>query len=230
MPFPESPGPREIRQVCEHLEELRESVVFVGGAVVPLLATDSALPVFRETQDVDLVVEAVSRLTYHRIEGRLRELGFAHDMPPGAPVCRWIVAGVRADVMPDDREVVGFGNPWYPFVLSSSWTFRFGSDLPARIVSAPAFLATKWAAFQDRGGGTDFYGSHDLEDILTVLDTRAEAVGEVEAAPADVRSALGTAFRGLIGDGRFLDALPGIVERGRDEVVLARLASLAAVS
>lgn len=47
-------------------------------------------------------------------------------------------------------------------------------------------MATKLEAFGGRGRG-DFLGSHDLEDILTVFDGRAELPGEIAQAPANVR-------------------------------------------
>jgi len=39
------------------------------------------------------------------------------------------------------------------------------------LIAAPVFIATKLEAFHDRGGG-DFLASHDLEDIVTVVDGR----------------------------------------------------------
>lgn len=38
-----------------------------------------------------------------------------------------------------------------------------------RLVSAPYFLGTKLEAFLGRGDG-DFMGSHDLEDVVSLLD------------------------------------------------------------
>ena len=55
-----------------------------------------------------------------------------------------------------------------------------------RLVSASAFVATKLEAFASRGGG-DFLTSHDLEDVLNIVDGREELIGELAAAPADMR-------------------------------------------
>lgn len=49
MPFPNDPGPASIRTVAEALGDLNEDAVFVGGAVIPLLATAPVLPDFRPT-------------------------------------------------------------------------------------------------------------------------------------------------------------------------------------
>jgi hypothetical protein len=54
-------------------------------------------------------------------------------------------------------------------------------------VVAPAlFIATKLEAFHGRGND-DVFASHDLEDIIAVVDGREELVRDVAAAAADVR-------------------------------------------
>lgn len=54
------------------------------------------------------------------------------------------------------------------------------------ILPAPYFLATKIEAFKDRGG-SDYYGSHDFEDIVYLIDNRTTIVAEVLAADDNVR-------------------------------------------
>jgi len=45
--------------VAERLgDDLRDEMVFVGGAVAGLLITDPAMPAIRPTEDVDLVCQA----------------------------------------------------------------------------------------------------------------------------------------------------------------------------
>ena len=48
--------------VADGLEELKEEVVFVGGAVAELYADDPASSDIRPTLDVDCVIELSSRL------------------------------------------------------------------------------------------------------------------------------------------------------------------------
>lgn len=84
----------------------------------------------------------------------------------------------------------------------------FVTDMAIRLVTAPYFLATKIDAFHNRGGD-DFFASHDMEDIITLLDGRAEVVEEVIAAPADVRDFLAEEFERFLKNRAFLDALPG---------------------
>jgi predicted nucleotidyltransferase len=55
-----------------------------------------------------------------------------------------------------------------------------------RRISAPAFVATKLEALLDRGCG-DFLSSHDLEDVLIVVDGRPSIVDELRIATPDLR-------------------------------------------
>jgi hypothetical protein len=51
--------------------------------------------------------------------------------------------------------------------------------------------------------------SHDLEDIITVLDGRSEIVEETSVAPPDLRKYLSDEFQALLSNPAFIDALPG---------------------
>lgn len=52
--------------------DLRDEVVFVGGAVIDLFITDPAAPHPRFTEDVDVVVEVTTHGEWARIGERLR--------------------------------------------------------------------------------------------------------------------------------------------------------------
>ena len=47
-------------------------------------------------------------------------------------------------------------------------------------------MATKWDAFVDRGHD-DYLGSHDLEDIITVVAGRPELGAELDSTDPDIR-------------------------------------------
>ncbi len=51
--------------------------------------------------------------------------------------------------------------------------------------------------------------SHDLEDIVTVIDGRAELVNEVRHAESYLQQYLSKEFGKLMADPDFVDALPG---------------------
>ena len=72
------------------------------------------------------------------------------------------------------------------------------------------------------------YLSHDLEDVLTVVDGREELIAELTAAPQEVRSFVGQTFQGLLKHPDFTNALPGIVSQStRAGLVLQRVTQIA---
>lgn len=82
-----------------------------------------------------------------------------------------------------------------------------------RLICAPVFIATKLEAFNDRGrdanGHPDYLGSHDLEDIIAVVDRRPELLAECATAPEELRIYLTQAFRKLLTDADFNTTLAG---------------------
>ena len=109
--------------------------------------------------------------------------------------------------MPTDEATLGFSNRWYREAFEHA-TLMYVEGVDIRVVTAPFFLATKIEAFKGRGRG-DFMASHDLEDILALVDGRRELLEEVASAPDALRSFLALAFRNLLANPLFLDALPG---------------------
>jgi len=197
-----------IIHVARQLGDLRDRVAFLGGAATALLITDKATPDVRVTTDVDVIVEIASRTDYYRLSESLRDLGFTEDSAEDAPVCRWRIDGIAVDVMPTDAEILGFSNQWYPQALRLATTEEISEKLAIRVVTGPFFLATKIEAFYCRGKG-DFIASHDMEDIVTLLDGRPELGAEVRTSPEEVRDFLARTFREFLQDRDFLDALPG---------------------
>jgi len=207
--------------VARNLEPLHRKVVFLGGAVVGLLVTDPAGPPVRPTQDVDVVVEVATYPRYAEVEEHLRRLGFRHDQSEGAPLCRWLVEGIKVDVMPTDPTAIGFSNPWYAEAVRSAEPFMLEIGVTINLIAAPLFIATKFTAFKQRGEG-DYLGSPDIEDIVTVVDGRPKIVDEVERTSGDARSFIISTCGHLLGERSFLDALPGHL--GTDEAAQGRTA------
>lgn len=86
---------------------------------------------------------------------------------------------------------MGVSNIWYKpgFKYIQQIGLEDGSKI--NILSSPYFLATKLEAFKDRGQN-DYYGSHDFEDIIYLLDNRTTIVEEIIAADNDVREYIKT--------------------------------------
>jgi hypothetical protein len=100
-------------------------------------------------------------------------------------------------------------------------------------VNAVYFCATKLEAFHHRGKG-DFFSSHDLEDLLAVVDGREQLVDELEAAEREVRTYIAGQCRSLLTSTDFVDALPGHLLpdpacQARITILLQRLNKIAAL-
>jgi len=226
------PNVELLARVALALGDLRERLTFVGGCATGLLITDPAAAPVRATQDVDAIVAVVSLAEYQRVGGALRERGFAQTLEGGEPPYRWTYAGLKLDLMPTEPGILGFSNRWYGAVLRSAVMVVIGGGVAVRIADAPSFVATKLEAFLDRGGG-DYLSSHDLEDVLSVVDGRPELAAELGQAPPELRSFVAQTFARLLADEGFDNALPGLVVDGspavRTPVVLQRLRAIAAM-
>jgi hypothetical protein len=213
------------------LRPLLPELVFVGGCVTGLLITDEAAGEPRGTIDVDAIAEITSYAQYAEFGDRLRGLGFNEDTSKGAPVCRWIQGRMILDVMPFNEKILGFSNRWYKAAVEASVAKKLRDDLEIRMVAAPYFVATKLEAFKGRGAG-DFLGSHDLEDVISVVDGRETLSAEVRNAGIDLNKSVGREIAKLLENPAFMDALPGFLlpdaaSQSRIKIVLARLRDLA---
>lgn len=198
----------------------------LSAAPFGLLVTDPLADRVRATRDVDAVVNA-NRVIFHRIEEKVAACGFEPDVSSDV-ACRWVhkVSGVLFDLMPMPPEALGFSNRWYPYAVQTAVPVALGEGVTIRMVSAVAFVATKLEAFASRGGG-DFLSSHDLEDVLNVVDGREELAEELAAAPAELRQAVAMAFAPSLMNQDFVNVLPGLIaESGRANLVMDRMKAL----
>jgi hypothetical protein len=196
-----------LRAVADRLDQLELSYAFVGGSVVSFLVDHPELSPARPTDDVDVILKVVTSERYSDVEERLRRVGFEHDTRENAPRCRWTLGGVTVDIMPTEEVGLGLNTSWFPDALATATECEI-AHTRLRLVSPVAFLATKYVAFSDRGGG-DFYASHDLEDFITVIDGRKNIATEVDAAPAALRGYVIESVRILSENPAFQEALPG---------------------
>jgi predicted nucleotidyltransferase len=231
MPRAQNPNLQVLEAAVRLLGSLADDMVFLGGCATGLLLTDTAAPPIRATQDVDVITEVASLADYYRLSAQLREHGFKEDHRNDAPVCRWVNDGVVLDIMPTSPAVLGFGNEWYQPALEAAVAVDLPSGRRIRIVTAPYFLATKIAAFDGRGQG-DYVMSHDMEDIVAVVDGRPQIVDEIKRADQALRRHVTARFAAFLRDPDFLAALPGhlpgdAANQARAPVVLDRVAAMA---
>lgn len=206
---PNDPNVVLLELVARHLGgELREQLVFVGGAAAGLLITDPAMPAIRPTEDVDLVAQVTVLSAYHAIERALTARGFVRDMSRDAPICRWKIGAVAVDVMPTVEAVLGFSNRWYPLASDTAQRVALHSGVAIRLIRAPVFVATKLEAFSGRGNN-DYLFSHDLGDLIAVVDGRAELLDECNVSEAALKSYLRDWFTRLTATPAFMEALAG---------------------
>jgi hypothetical protein len=208
---------------------LLDDVVFVGGAVVPMLLSDPAALPARVTADVDVVVDVVGRARFYDIEATLREAGHAPD--PMGPICRWRVAGVPLDLMPTDPAILGFSNRWYPTLVRTARRHRIAPDVEILVAHPGMLLATKLEAHADRGRG-DLMLSHDLTDVVSLVEGRPELVDEVANLDDPGREFVREALRTLLAHDDLPFALAGHLppdagSQARVGVVLERLGVIA---
>ena len=219
-----------IRQVAERLGPLRPKVVFLGGSAAGFHITDSAEPEVRATRDVDVIIEAASVVAYHRLEKTLSELGFFQKIQEEDPICRWYIDDVIVDFMPTDENILGFSNRWYLPAIKNSVTIELEENLEIQIATAPYFLGTKLDAFFGRGRG-DYLASHDMEDIIYLINGRVEILEEVKNSEPDLKEYIIKSLQGFLDNEFFLEALPGHLlpdqaSQGRRSIILERITKI----
>ena len=223
-----------LRSVARGLGTIKDEVVFVGGITSGLLVTDPGAPTARPTKDVDLVIEVASTIEYQtKLRKRLIRRGFREDSREDAPLCRWLLGPIAVDIMPVRPGVLGFSNAWYDHARQTSKSVTLPADeegsLSLKVVSAPAFLATKLVAWNSRGGGDLLHS--DIEDIVAVVDGRSELLAELEGDLPELRRFVAESITSLFAAG-LEDQLAGHLQgdgasQGRIPIVLTALRRIA---
>jgi predicted nucleotidyltransferase len=227
---PRDPNVALVEIVVSRLDRLCEELVFVGGCATGLLVTDLARPPVRATKDVDLVAEVTSVTSYYALHSELKARGFAEDKKVN---CRWRLGDLKVDIMPLDPKILGFTNRWYPQAVMEAMPYRLPSGSAIRLVPPAVFIATKLEAFYGRGKG-DYGVSHDMEDIITVIDGRPELLTEIASADSELRQYLADEIEDLLGNPSFTDTLGyhfagDAANQARVPEVLRRLRAIAGI-
>ncbi|MEE8059442.1 MAG: hypothetical protein V3T17_16640 [Pseudomonadales bacterium] len=88
--------------------------------------------------------------------------------------------------MPDDERILGFSNRWYHDALEQAQNTTLSDGTRIRLISPSHFVATKLEAYLGRGNG-DPLSSHDIEDILNLVDGRTELLEEITQASTKLK-------------------------------------------
>lgn len=200
----------QLEAIASALQDLLPRVTFVGGSTTVLLVDEAAHFGVRKTDDVDVIIDVTTQIEYHRLGEKLRELGFQEDTE--GPICRWRLTNntgsIKLDVMPTDEKILGFSNRWYKDAIDNALEVSLPSGTVIRVVKPAYFLATKFEAFAGRGEGN--YFSHDLEDIVFVLENRERLIVDLMDSPDELKRYFSEQARLLLND-EFLNVLPGLL-------------------
>lgn len=221
-----------LMRAVDRLAPIRDRLVFLGGAVTELFITEPGFQGSRRTKDVDVVVNVMNLGEYSdTLREQLVGLGLREDVREGAPVCRWLLDDLIVDIMPTRGDILGFSCEWYQLAFDTARPISLPNGVTIRLVTPACFLATKLTAFADRGRRNPV-ASHDLEDVIAVVDGRPEIVGDVAAAPADLQAAIAAKFVDLLArpdaeDVVAAQLLPDAESQDRLPLVLERIEAMA---
>lgn len=178
-------------------------MVFIGGAVISIYTDDPAADEIRPTQDIDMTLNVLNLKHWGDLQTILAGLGFYPD-PYGHSVCRYKYEDIPVDIMSTKDGPLGPSNRWYSIGFESLWTTKV-KEQQIKVLSAPCFLATKFEAFNDRGN--DLRTSHDIEDIIYVLDNRINIVEEIITSDKRIKIFLIEQFNKIIAQGMMDEVL-----------------------
>lgn len=217
----------QIRKLANALgDDLLPEMVFVGGCTTGLHVTDEfSKSTVRHTKDVDLIVSVQSLHDWSTLQDILTKKGFSHPpMNEEHPICRLFLGDLPVDFMPTDTDILGFSNSWYQDGMEKATERDIGDGLIVKVLTPPHFIATKFEAFNGRGGG-DYLMSHDIEDILTVVGGREELVSEIQGCDAALKSYIQENFNTSMAESDFgyaVQSMPG----GLEEVIFDRITQM----
>jgi hypothetical protein len=188
-----------LEAAAAELGDLREQVVFLGGATVGLWLTDPGARAPRVTYDVDVVAEVTTLGAYAQFQEDLRRRGFREDTESGIAVrYRHREAGLILDVVPLEVRLAGLSGGFLKPAVQAAVARILPSGAELRVVPPAWLVVTKLEAFADRGND-DCLASRDFEDVVLLVDGREELAGELDALPGDGRAYVRREFGRVLG-------------------------------
>ncbi|WP_075591259.1 hypothetical protein [Labilibacter marinus] len=219
-----------LQTVANGLGDLKEDMVFVGGAVAELYASNPDISEIRPTLDVDCVIELRSKTAHIKLEEDLRALGFANDTSKGAPICRWVYQDIMVDVMPSDSDILGFSNLWYDEGIENKISKTLPNGTEVFVFPPEYYLAAKFEAHKGRGGN-DLRQSHDFEDIIYILDNCSDILDNISNTNESVKAYLKEECTKLLENEGLTEgiesALPYGSEEEATEIIIELIQSIA---
>lgn len=173
-----------IGRVLTEIAWLRERLIFIGGAVLPLLVdVTERFEAPRTTNDVDAITATASYPARHRIEEELHRAGFRPD--PRRHIGRYISPSNEIfDLSFSGQHTGSTGSRTDELAIETAT--RNAGPPEFRHLSATGLLLMKTAAYFDRGVGAP-YASKDLADLAVLLVGVPGLQAEVRAYSAEVK-------------------------------------------
>lgn len=167
-----------LKKLAEELgDELRKDMVLLGGMLVPFYITEANEELPRPTKDTDLIVPEMSYADFiETYDKQMRAHGFRQgDIDD--PICRWRKDDLVVDLLMVNSPQMG-SNLWYEAAIQNAAPLNIDGSLSWRAISPAYLLMTKLEAYIGRGIH-DPESSHDLEDIITLINGRPELQHEL---------------------------------------------------
>ena len=178
-------------RVAVALGDLNKDVVYVGGAMVSLYIDDPAAEDVRPTKDIDITLEIANVGELEKLRAALEDKGFVQSAEDDV-ICRFRLKEIKVDVMSTTEVGWAPANPWFESGFENSITIEI-ENVEIRILTLPYFLATKFAAFEGRGG-RDPRMSHDFEDIVNLLNYTSDFREQIQESDPEVQQFLKEQF------------------------------------
>ncbi len=175
-----------VEKVARALQEINDEVIFVGGAVISIYATDEGAEQPRPTKDIDISVQIDTYPQMDQLRERL-ESKKIYPAPTESILYRYTYEDILIDFIPYEETPLGPTNKWFKPGFQRAYPVTIGKT-NIKILPVSMYLATKWEAFKNRGG--DFRLSHDFEDIIYVIDNNSALINDVSKGDKDVRDFL----------------------------------------
>ncbi len=192
-----------VAEVAAALQDIKQHMVFVGGAVVSLYTDDPAADEIRPTHDIDLTLNIINLNHWKEVQEKLATLGF-HPDPFGHAICSYKYKDIPVDIMATEDGPLGPANRWYKMGFENLWIAK-AKDQEIKMLSAPCYLATKFEAFNSRG--SDYRTSHDIEDIIYVLENRVAIVEEIAKEDSRITTFIKAQLQSIVDKGLLQEVL-----------------------
>jgi len=150
-----------------------------------------------------MTLNIVNLKHWQSVQEQLGQLGF-YPAPYGHAICSYKYRDIPVDIMATEDGPFGPSNRWYKIGFEDL-QLAYAKDQEIKILTAPCYLATKFEAYNNRGH--DYRTSHDMEDIIYVLDNRIHIVEEIRKDDVQIRQFIQNQLEIIITKGALKEVL-----------------------